>query len=106
MKSEGLVWVPVSWLLLSDTLTQKLWHAIVSLLLCVSVRVQVLLGRWPSCVDPAYQLDWVLVELFVVSDSLCCFTHAIFHTVPWPWQLHLCLRIQHLTAPSPTEGFS
>lgn len=51
MKSEGLVWVPVSWLLLSDALTQKLWYAIVSLLLCVSIRVQVLLSRWPSCVD-------------------------------------------------------
>lgn len=46
------MWVPVSWLLLSDALTQKLWYAIVSLLLCVSVRVQVLLGRWPLCVDP------------------------------------------------------
>lgn len=51
------MWVPVSWFLLSDTLTQKLWHAIVSLLLCVSIRVKVLLSRWPSCVDPAYQLD-------------------------------------------------
>lgn len=56
IKSEGLVWVPVSWFLLSDTQIQKLWHAIVSLL-CVSIRVEVLLSRWPSCVDPAYQLD-------------------------------------------------
>lgn len=84
MKSEGLVWVPVSWFLLSDTVTQKLWHALVSLF-CTSVRVQVLLSRWPLCVDPAY-LTRLLVEFFVVSDSLCGSAHALFHTVPWPWQ--------------------
>lgn len=61
IKSEGLVWVPVSWFLLSDTLIQKLWHAIVSLL-----RVEVLAGGL-RVLTQLTNLTRVLVELFVVS---------------------------------------